>query len=307
MRAKLSLVDRFFQVLVEEIRDNAPSYLDSSFTVAEIYQSLVPYRTHRDRIGAEMNGDYEDALLRLLAGEGEYLEMDSDTARERVRLELRSSNPNTGLYREFAAVRVRLNPEQIPDAPEPEAVVDGSPQTELGVDAGEDDLDLDDLVGRALDATEKMEKEDEGGDEALAPEPAARSAASQAPDGKKSSGPEKSAPATTAHDRLLSDPVKASGSAGRDAPKSVAGGAAAAAADSSPGVASAPAKASAAGDALQDGPAACPECAADLPSRGNLRFCPFCGVNVFVAPCGACGEELERSWSFCIACGTHTE
>lgn len=104
-----TLLDRFFDALVWEIRASRPAYLQSSFTVAEIYQNLVPYRTHRDVIGAEINGDYEDALLRLLAGEGEFLELESEAARKRIQDELRSSNPNTTIYREFAAAEVRLH------------------------------------------------------------------------------------------------------------------------------------------------------------------------------------------------------
>lgn len=99
---------RFHQILVEEISDKRPEYLDGPFTVAEIYQNLVPYGTHRDRLGVEMNGDYEDALLRLLAGEGGYLALESEHALKQLREELEAANPNTGLYREFAAVDVRL-------------------------------------------------------------------------------------------------------------------------------------------------------------------------------------------------------
>ncbi len=107
------VLERFHAVLVEEIRAKRPEYLFEPFTVAEIYQELVPYATHRDRIGVDMNGDYEDALLRLLAGEGGYLRLDSDAALRRLREEIEQANPNTGLYREFAAVDVRLNPEAI--------------------------------------------------------------------------------------------------------------------------------------------------------------------------------------------------
>ncbi|MEX2466118.1 MAG: zinc ribbon domain-containing protein [Gemmatimonadota bacterium] len=103
----------FHRVLVEEIRAKRPEYLKGPFTVAEIYQDLVPYPTHRDRIGVEMNGDYEDALIRLLAGEGGYLALDSEHALRELRTELQTPNPNTGVYREYAAVDVRLNPERI--------------------------------------------------------------------------------------------------------------------------------------------------------------------------------------------------
>jgi len=102
------VLQRFHQVLVEEIKQRRPEYLNGPFTVAEIYQNLVPYGTHRDRIGIEMNGDYEDALLRLLAGEGGLLQIESEHALQELQEELDSSNPNTGLYREFAAVDVRL-------------------------------------------------------------------------------------------------------------------------------------------------------------------------------------------------------
>lgn len=104
---------RFHLALLREIRGSNPDYLNSPFTVAEIYQNLVPYRTHRDELGVEMNADYEHALLRLLAGEGDYLTIESRSARQEIREELDSPNPNTGLYRDFAAADVRLNPEKV--------------------------------------------------------------------------------------------------------------------------------------------------------------------------------------------------
>src|SRR5688500_13635440 len=93
------VLERFHRTLIEEIQTRRPEYLTSPFTVAEIYQNLVPYGSHRDRIGVSMNGDYEDALLRLLAGEGGFLILDSEPALRDLRQELRTPNPNTGLYR----------------------------------------------------------------------------------------------------------------------------------------------------------------------------------------------------------------
>ena len=108
------LVERLHEALVEEIRARRPEYLREPFTVAEIYQELVPYRSYRDRIGAAMNGDYEDALLRLLSGTGGFLVLESEPARKRLQEELQSSNPNTGIFREYAALDVRLNQARIP-------------------------------------------------------------------------------------------------------------------------------------------------------------------------------------------------
>jgi hypothetical protein len=131
------VLDRFHRVLVEEIEAHRPEYLEAPFTVAEIYQNLVPYGTHRDRVGVEMNGDYEHALLRMLAGEGDYLVLESGAALRALREELDSANPNTGIYREYAAVDVRLNPARtgvVESDPEPvveEAPLDVEPMDDL--------------------------------------------------------------------------------------------------------------------------------------------------------------------------------
>ena len=106
---------RLFDALVTQIQAHWPEYLRSRFTVAEIYQNLIPWRTHRNTMDIGTSGEYEQALLRLLAGEGDYLALESQAAREEIQAELESRVPNTGLYRDFAAVGVRLNPSRLPD------------------------------------------------------------------------------------------------------------------------------------------------------------------------------------------------
>jgi len=105
------LLERFHIALVAAIESARPQYLKEPFSIAEIYQDLVPYRTHRDLIGVALNGDYEDALMRLLSGEGGYLLLESTHAQEAIQSELLGNNPNTGLFREYAAAGVRLNPD----------------------------------------------------------------------------------------------------------------------------------------------------------------------------------------------------
>lgn len=226
MASDADVIHRFHTVLVDEIRHSAPEYLSQPFTVAEIYQSLVPYRTHRDRIGVELNGDYEAALLRLLGGEDDLVQLDSEAARSRIRRELDSSNPNTGVYREFAAVNVRLNPDALDEE------VDGEAE-----DRGEDPKDP---------------------PPASSPEPPP--------------APPRTAPKASNRPRASGRPEAGPSSAARGKP-----------------------------------PTECPECDAGLPDRDTLRFCPFCGANVFIMPCGECGEVLERNWAFCIACGAPTD
>jgi hypothetical protein len=107
------VLERFVEVLVQVITATRPEYLTGPFTVAEIYQDLAPYRTHRDLIGVDMNGDYEEALFRMLAGEGDHLVLDSEVVRQELQRELASSNPNTALFREFAAADVRIHPSRV--------------------------------------------------------------------------------------------------------------------------------------------------------------------------------------------------
>jgi hypothetical protein len=56
-------------------------------------------------------------------------------------------------------------------------------------------------------------------------------------------------------------------------------------------------------DARPEADDACVFCGADLPSGKRPRFCPQCGGDQRMAPCGRCGEPLDPRWRFCIACG----
>ncbi len=114
MSQSRGVLERFLDVLVKQITATHPEYLTAPFTVAEIYQELVPYHSHRDLIGVEMNGDYEDALFRMLSGEGDYLVLDSEVALREMQAELATANPNAGLFHDFAAAEVRLHPSRVP-------------------------------------------------------------------------------------------------------------------------------------------------------------------------------------------------
>src|SRR5688500_8499340 len=103
-------LDRILQRLVQRVRAEYPEYMTRPFEVSELYQNIVPYRHHRRELGIETNQDYELALLRLLAGERGYL-MGDASMHDAVKRELASPNPNTALFREFAAARVSLSPE----------------------------------------------------------------------------------------------------------------------------------------------------------------------------------------------------
>ena len=258
---------RFHRALVRELQASAGD-LGSPFTVAEIYQNLVPYRTHRDELAVEMNADYEHALLRLLAGEGDFLTIESRTARQEIQDELGSPNPNTGLYRDFAAADVRLNPHLVDHA-----------LMELGAEAAdksEEEVEVD--VDEASMVEGELNGEDSGTDSAEASGGEALDSGEQPPE---VSGEESSATddqdEETAED-LGSDVVGESAMAGMEE-----------------------------GDEDRPPFEACPWCRESLPQRGGVKFCPFCGSNVQLVPCPACGEELELNWRFCIACGMEVD
>ncbi|KPJ84427.1 MAG: hypothetical protein AMS19_00745 [Gemmatimonas sp. SG8_23] len=260
------VLERFHRALIEEIQTRRPEYLTSPFTVAEIYQNLVPYRTHRDRIGIEMNGDYEDALIRLLAGEGGYLILDSEPALRAIRSELETSNPNTAIYREYAAVDVRLN----------QAYLD------LSVAA------LDELP----DLVHELEAEDPVAMTALAP--SERNAdLGISPSGMDlfsddAERPHPSPPsAALSEENMEYEPFGGEGTSDASRPPL------------SPEIVDQ----SGAGDKP---PAAgsCAWCQEPLPQRDVVNYCPFCGMDQSLVPCAQCGAELEAGWRFCVSCGT---
>jgi hypothetical protein len=103
-------VERLFERLVEVLAGHAPHLLDDTISVSDLYERIVPYRTHRSSLGFDTNQDYEMALLRLLAGEHGLAELEQEDARQALGMEARSVNPNPGAFRAYGAARVRLNP-----------------------------------------------------------------------------------------------------------------------------------------------------------------------------------------------------
>lgn len=102
-------LDRMFRHLARTVRAKHPQYLSQPFTVAELHQSILPYRLHRRELGLETNEDYEITLTELLSGARDYLIVD-DGMRERLRSELESKNPDPTAFKQFATMTVALSP-----------------------------------------------------------------------------------------------------------------------------------------------------------------------------------------------------
>ncbi len=105
-------LDRLFRRLVQNVRNGYPDYLSRPFEVSELYQTLVPYRHNRRELEMETNQDYELALCRLLAGERGYVSGDG-AMQLSIREEIEGPNPNTGIFRDYAASHVQLTAEGV--------------------------------------------------------------------------------------------------------------------------------------------------------------------------------------------------
>ena len=229
MTATLENLHRY---LAEAINLRGPGAGDRPVTVAEIYQNLVPYREVRERLGIESTGEYEHALLRLLAGEFGLARLEPANARDEVRAALESADPNLGIYRKFAAcdVWIALDPSS--------AKPNGEPR---------------DSAARHIEA------------------PAA-STAVEPPPPSPVAPPPPPPPAPSSVPRATGQGGESAMSAPAAQPTDVA--------------------------------STCAFCSEPLPTGRAVVYCPFCGKDQRRRPCPECAEVLERSWRFCIACGT---
>lgn len=113
MSVEISVLDRIVDRLVRTLSVGGPDQLRAPFTVAEITQSLVPYRTYRHELGVETLQDYEHAILELLAGERGWLICAPDTV-AMVRKELASPDPDTGILHRLLKTEVRMGAIRMP-------------------------------------------------------------------------------------------------------------------------------------------------------------------------------------------------
>ena len=100
-------LDRLFGLLVaalaRETRVAVP------FPASEVYERLVPYRSNRSALNVATHQDYEMAVLRLLAGERNYVQLEPETVREAMQREIATINPDPAYFRSFPDAQVMVN------------------------------------------------------------------------------------------------------------------------------------------------------------------------------------------------------
>lgn len=328
---KDDLVWRMYLCLAGELRQKQADPFEAPVTVAEIYQDLISYRKVRTKLRFEMNADYEHTLLRLLAGEGNHVRLEPREAREELITELRSANPNVGLFRNFAACDVWVvatdeeieladepdvtpapvddwgpsQPDPTPRASQPMAPVEYSPQIrpeELAAD-----LRWTAAVRAETPPVESIAEEPSAEPDPAEPEMTVETEAIVTPTNEDTTaaadrafdanvGPTVAmdAPEEPVTELLLEEEVEEA--------SAVDGGIVEGTLSTSNPVGSAMPESPVAQPSSTDGQ--CVFCQARLPSGRKIKFCPFCGVDQTMVPCASCSEPLEQGWLYCIACGT---
>lgn len=106
-------LERFFHHLVHTLSAVDPARLHQAIPLVEIYGSIVPYRGHRRALRLDTSEDYEAVLMRLCAGEGGYVRLSPEEARQRLERELGSPHPELGVLRQVADAVVSLVPSHV--------------------------------------------------------------------------------------------------------------------------------------------------------------------------------------------------
>lgn len=153
-------LDRLFRQLVRNLAELDPARVHGPVEVAELYQRLIPYRTHRTHLGLDTHEDYEMVVLRLLAGERGYALIEPAEAREALAREAAAVNPDTGFFKQYGSAKVTFDPGHVRGAlgalaaaddvvAAPDAAPETEPTLDLEVDAAGGSLGADSIEAGA--------------------------------------------------------------------------------------------------------------------------------------------------------------
>ena len=109
-------LERLFRRLVDNLIAIDPARLHRTLTVEELYSSVIPYRSNRRSLAIDTAEDYDGLLLRLVSGEGGYVEAVAEEAAARFQAEAQSAIPNLDVLRELGHAEVRLATEPLAHA-----------------------------------------------------------------------------------------------------------------------------------------------------------------------------------------------
>lgn len=272
-------LDRMYRLLVRNVRTTAPDYLSRPFELAELYQTLIPYRHHRRELGIETNEDYELGLTRLVAGERGYLIAEANVI-EALRRELDARNPDPSLFRQFAHTSVAFAPEALRALARGDGAGTSQPSQAAAAAAPP--------PRPAPGAQVPPPPPPPPPPAARAPEPMPPAAAPAPP---RPAAPPPAVVPPPPPPAAAPVPVRPPVMPPRQSPGATP-----------VSELDVPTMAGRAPLTIEGG-GSCHYCGGSLPEGRRITFCPHCGQNLTVRHCPACGTELEVGWKFCVTCG----
>ena len=106
-------LERLFRQLVHNLAATDPARLRGPIQVAELRESIVPYRANRRALQIETSEDYELAVMRLCAGETGLARTEPGNVETEFAAETATSNPDLGLLQQHGAASIHLNPDAV--------------------------------------------------------------------------------------------------------------------------------------------------------------------------------------------------
>jgi hypothetical protein len=258
-------LDRMYRHLVRVIRSRFPQNLAQPFTVADLNQTILPYRLHRRELGLETNDDYELALTELVSGSRDYLIVD-DKLRDTLGAALAEVNPDPSAFKQFAQSMVALSPSALRSL----------------------DIGLDESAKPAR-STPPAEPRTASVPQAPPPVPAPRAGGSSERPKQRPAAPPAAPPPPS--------PPQPPAEAAPPAPTSKA------TPPTMPTPTTTTKTSGGVRVVVPQAGDRCRSCSEPLPTGRPITFCPHCGQNVTTLNCPACGSELELGWKFCPSCG----
>jgi hypothetical protein len=112
-------LERFFAQLVRNLAALNPARLRQPLTLAEIRESIIPYRANRRALELESSEDYELIVIRLCAGEGGFAITEPEEAHADFVKEVGSPNPDLTIVEKHRKAVVGLDARSVAKALDP--------------------------------------------------------------------------------------------------------------------------------------------------------------------------------------------
>jgi predicted RNA-binding Zn-ribbon protein involved in translation (DUF1610 family) len=109
-------LERLFRRLVDNLIAIDPARLHRPITLADLLESVIPYRTTRRALNIDSAEDYDTLILRLTAGEGGFLRMVKEDVGQVFRDQLAMPSPDLEVLREHKLAELVLETERLAHA-----------------------------------------------------------------------------------------------------------------------------------------------------------------------------------------------